>query len=58
VRKDPARARRADIPLLLGDPGKLRRATGWRPRYAIEQTLADLLEYWRAGVRAFPPDSP
>lgn len=58
VQKDPARSRRADIPLLLGDPGKLRRATGWRPRYAIEEMLADLLEYWRATVRALPPDSP
>jgi GDP-4-dehydro-6-deoxy-D-mannose reductase len=26
--------------------GKLRAATGWEPRYRLEQTLRDTLEYW------------
>jgi GDP-4-dehydro-6-deoxy-D-mannose reductase len=29
------------------DAGKLRRETGWTPRYSLEQTLADTLAYWR-----------
>jgi len=50
VRKDPLRKRPADIPLQCGDPGRLRRATAWRPRYALDETLRDLLEYWRKEV--------
>lgn len=55
VESDPARCRPADIPLLRGDPRRLRRATGWQPCYAMSETIADLLEYWRAHFRDFPP---
>ena len=48
VRQDPARFRPADIPVLVGDPSRLRAATGWEPRIALESTLRDLLEDWRA----------
>ena len=44
---DPARARPVDQPLLVADPSKLRAATGWGPRHSTEQTLADMLDYWR-----------
>jgi GDP-4-dehydro-6-deoxy-D-mannose reductase len=47
VHIDPARVRPVDQPLLLADASKLRDATGWEPRYAIEQTLGDMLQYWR-----------
>lgn len=47
VRTDPARLRPNDVPILLGDPGRLERDTGWKPRIPIEQTLSDLLDYWR-----------
>jgi GDP-4-dehydro-6-deoxy-D-mannose reductase len=50
VRQDPLRMRPADIPLQCGDPSRLRRATGWRPRYRLEETLRDLLHYWRGEV--------
>lgn len=52
VEVEVARHRPADIPVLLGDPGRLRRDTGWEPRRAIADTLNDLLEYWRAQVAA------
>lgn len=32
-----------DLPHLVGDPTKLRAATGWAPRYTFEQTLTDLV---------------
>jgi len=48
VRVDPARYRPNDTPLLLGDPGRLRDELGWTTEIPIEQTLDDLLEYWRA----------
>jgi GDP-4-dehydro-6-deoxy-D-mannose reductase len=44
---DPARLRPLDNPVLIGDASKLRRQTGWRPEIPLEQTLADLLEFWR-----------
>lgn len=45
--QDPAKFRPNDIPLLAGDPGKLKRDTGWAPRIPLEQTVDDLLSYWR-----------
>jgi GDP-4-dehydro-6-deoxy-D-mannose reductase len=47
VRTDPARLRPNDMPVVLGDPSRLERDTGWKPRIPIEQTLRDLLDYWR-----------
>jgi GDP-4-dehydro-6-deoxy-D-mannose reductase len=48
VRTDPARLRPNDNPVVLGDPTRLRSDTGWTARLPIEQTLRDLLDYWRA----------
>lgn len=52
IRQDPDRLRPADLPALVGDPGRLKAATGWEPRVPAERTLEDLLEYWRHRVRA------
>jgi GDP-4-dehydro-6-deoxy-D-mannose reductase len=41
---DPALVRRADIPHLVGDSTKLRRATGWAPTISLEQTLQELVD--------------
>jgi GDP-4-dehydro-6-deoxy-D-mannose reductase len=40
---DPDRYRPADIPDLVGDPRRLRQATGWSPRITLDQTLRDVL---------------
>lgn len=45
---DPALARPVDIPVLLGDPSKLQKATGWAPEIPLDDTLRDTLEHWRA----------
>jgi GDP-4-dehydro-6-deoxy-D-mannose reductase len=50
VHVDPARVRPVDQPLLVADPSKLRAATGWAPAYSIEQTLTDMLDYWRLAI--------
>jgi GDP-4-dehydro-6-deoxy-D-mannose reductase len=47
VEVDPSRLRPSDTPMLAGDAGKLRSATGWAPAIAFEQMLRDLLDYWR-----------
>jgi GDP-4-dehydro-6-deoxy-D-mannose reductase len=41
---DPLLTRRADIPYLVGDSTKLRRATGWAPAITLEQTLRELVD--------------
>jgi GDP-4-dehydro-6-deoxy-D-mannose reductase len=47
VQPDPDRFRPNDTPLLLGDRSRIKEATGWEPRVPIEETLRDLLDYWR-----------
>jgi GDP-4-dehydro-6-deoxy-D-mannose reductase len=47
---DPSLQRPVDIPVLRGDPTKLRAATGWEPQIPLEQTLEDLLDEWRQRV--------
>lgn len=42
--EDASLVRPADIPVLIGDAGKLRTATGWQPGLAFDQTLQDLLD--------------
>ena len=51
MREDPARLRPSDVKILWADTSKFHRATGWEPRIPFEQTLADLLDYWRERVR-------
>lgn len=41
---DAELVRPADIPYLVGDAGKLRAATLWRPAFTLEQTLRDLVD--------------
>jgi GDP-4-dehydro-6-deoxy-D-mannose reductase len=45
---DPALERPADPPALVGDPARLREATGFAPQIRLGQSLADLLDLQRA----------
>jgi GDP-4-dehydro-6-deoxy-D-mannose reductase len=47
---DPSRLRPSDLPVLVGNPARLRAATGWEPRIDLDTTLAELLDDWRARV--------
>jgi GDP-4-dehydro-6-deoxy-D-mannose reductase len=47
VRKDPDRMRPADILEVICDAARLRDSTGWQPRISFEQSLRDILGYWR-----------
>ena len=42
--QDASLLRAADIPVLIGDPAKLQRATGWSPHISFERTLQDLVD--------------
>ena len=50
VHVDPSRLRPSDLPVLIGDPGRLREATGFAPSGDLGGALADLLADWRAAV--------
>ena len=51
---DPARLRPSDNPVVLGDPSRLQRETGWSPGIPIERTLEDLLDWWRGEIARRP----
>ncbi|HSD26165.1 MAG TPA: GDP-mannose 4,6-dehydratase [Vicinamibacteria bacterium] len=55
VRTSPERLRPSDVPAQVGDPARLRAATGWEPRIPLERSLLDLLDDWRARVAASDP---
>ncbi|HEX7937422.1 MAG TPA: GDP-mannose 4,6-dehydratase [Gemmatimonadaceae bacterium] len=40
---DPALVRPVDVPILVGDSGKLRAATGWAPQYTVDDIIDDLI---------------
>ena len=52
---DPDRLRPSDVPAQVGDPSRLRAATGWEPRIPLERTLRDLLDDWRARTATAAP---
>jgi GDP-4-dehydro-6-deoxy-D-mannose reductase len=47
VETDPSRMRPSDNPVVLGDNARIRDEVGWTPGIGMEQTLRDLLTYWR-----------
>ncbi|WP_292298066.1 GDP-mannose 4,6-dehydratase [Mesorhizobium sp.] len=47
VRADPQRLRPNEIPVACGDASKARERLNWTPLVSFEQTLADVLGYWR-----------
>lgn len=47
VESDQSRMRPSDVELLIGSAEKFKKATGWKPIIPFDQTLGDLLEYWR-----------
>jgi GDP-4-dehydro-6-deoxy-D-mannose reductase len=52
VEVDPTRLRPAELPCLVGDPGKLRRL-GWEPRWTVTDALREVLEEQAGGSQ--PP---
>jgi GDPmannose 4,6-dehydratase len=52
---DPARLRLIDADHQVPDCSAFMDHTGWEPRIPLEQTMADLLGYWRSQVRRGRP---
>ncbi|MDP2948666.1 MAG: GDP-mannose 4,6-dehydratase [Chloroflexota bacterium] len=49
VEQDLARLRPIDEPVIIGDNTRLR-ALGWSPQIPLDQTLKDILDYWRRSL--------
>ena len=47
IEQDPERLRPIDADLQIPDTSKFKDHTGWEPKYKYEQTISDLLDYWR-----------
>jgi len=46
--RESSRMRTYDIPRLTGDASRIGKDLGWRAEISLEQTMKDLLSYWRA----------
>ncbi len=51
IESDPARMRPSDVPLIYADNSKLHAQTGWTPTYKFEDSLRQVLDYWREDVK-------
>ncbi|MCM3626010.1 GDP-mannose 4,6-dehydratase [Paenibacillus glycanilyticus] len=47
IEEDKTRLRPSDVKVLVGDYAKFYKQTGWMPEIPFEQTMKDLLNYWR-----------
>lgn len=47
VKPDEAKYRPTDVPVIYADITKLQNSTGWRPEITIEESLKDILNYFR-----------
>jgi GDP-4-dehydro-6-deoxy-D-mannose reductase len=48
IEPDAARQRPSDLAQSVGDPDRLHRLTGLKPRFTLTDTLRETLEHWRA----------
>ena len=51
IEVDPERLRPIDADLQVPDCRKFKKHTGWEPQIPYEQTMNDLLDYWRQRVK-------
>jgi GDP-4-dehydro-6-deoxy-D-mannose reductase len=47
IESDPGRIRSGEVSRIVGDCSKIRQETGWNPQIPLDDTLRDLLNYWR-----------
>ena len=47
IKLDKARLRPSDVPLLIGSCDRFREDTGWKPVIPFDQTLQEILDFWR-----------
>lgn len=51
VKTDEKKYRPADVPVHYADTKKIEKETGWRAEREIEETIEEMLEYWKTELR-------
>lgn len=51
IEEDKDRIRPIDADLQIPNYNKFKNKTGWSPKYSFEQTMTDLLNYWREKIQ-------
>ena len=47
---DENKVRKNEALAIVGDNSKIKRELGWTPKYDLEKTILDMLDYWRERV--------
>jgi GDP-4-dehydro-6-deoxy-D-mannose reductase len=47
LEQDTALLRTCDEPVIAGDTTKFRSCSGWKPEIGLDQTISDMVEWWR-----------
>jgi len=50
--KEKKEWRKNDLSVLMGDNGKIKNL-GWKPKYQLEESLQEILNYWRKEISTF-----
>lgn len=50
VKQDPNRMRPSDVPIIVADISKIFEHTGWKPQISLDDTILEVLNYWRNNV--------
>ena len=50
IESDPNKFRPIDVPLVVCDNSKIKKDTGWETEFLINDTLEEVLEYWRSVI--------
>jgi GDP-4-dehydro-6-deoxy-D-mannose reductase len=50
IKQEKSRFRPSDIMVLVGDNSRFCRQTGWKPKIPLEDSLRDILNYWRGNA--------
>lgn len=54
IERDPARMRPSEAPVMIADTARLRQATGWQPEIPLEQSLDEIVAWWRGNLPSGP----
>ncbi|WP_169083612.1 GDP-mannose 4,6-dehydratase [Paenibacillus sp. PL91] len=52
IQEDPSRMRPSDLPLYIGNPAKIIRSTNWENQIDLDQSLINILNYWRSEINS------
>jgi GDP-4-dehydro-6-deoxy-D-mannose reductase len=58
VETDPERLRPSDVPISYADISKITATVGWTPRIPFEQSVYDVLTYWRDTTKQLSAERP